>query len=180
MAICRGRRSVGRTSRSITTDVSSNPSGSPSETRIDTLRHSAVHIFAELFTVDSWRDLEDFADHDGIDKSPTSHRTLFADWFGMAHHDISPTLVQSAHNATTVVAQFSLTYLLGHIDLVSPWTSLSLRFSIKVISHINAVKLHTRTHDYERRETFPRERFCRTGIDNGERMPVCDPRKPLA
>jgi len=106
-----------RRSRSITTEVSSNPRGRRrSATRYRVLRRNVIEVGAELLAVDGWCVAEHGYDHVGGNEAVAAHRSQFSDRGAIARDDEGFPMIKTSHDLTAVVAQLSLRNGLGHPD----------------------------------------------------------------
>src|SRR5215218_439023 len=106
--------------RSTTTDVSIRPcERRDSATRSDALIDVPVEVLTEPAGVDRGR-MSEGVHHDvASDEATAAQREQLADWHPVAGDDERFALVESAHDLTTVVAQFSLGDRFGHSPTVA-------------------------------------------------------------
>ena len=124
MAIRSGKRTTGITSRSMTTEVSSNPAGNRSGTRTHVLIENLIHVLEEASPIQRRRSGKDCSDRMGVDEAIASQRPQLPDRLGMSGDDETPTLFELSHDATAVIAKFTLTDDFTHIPSVAPCATL--------------------------------------------------------
>ncbi len=106
-------------SRSMTTDVSSSPTSSRSDTGGDVLAHALVQIITKSSPLNGWSSREDLVDSLRIDEAFTTQGPQFTHRFRVASHDKGTAFFEASHDAPAVIPQFPLADLLGHPSSVA-------------------------------------------------------------